>query len=134
MKLKENMNKENYVSLKVAKLLKEKGYDYPTIYYYESNGNVGMMSLEEQMRKHGYMSDVYPMPSLYKAAKWLREKHMIYVSSLPTKDNGTTVWYFQIVKDAFDDGIYSRVFPSTFNTYEEALNEGIKETIILNYI
>lgn len=124
------MNKEDYVSLEVAKLLKEKGFDEPYFYFYH-NGKLYTLNGDIICSECDNIHDgiIYPVSTLYEATEWLREKYMIYISSLPTKDNGITVWYFQIVKDTFEDAIYSRVYPNTFNTYEEALNEGILEAL-----
>lgn len=129
MKLREIMNKKDYVSLEVAKLLKAKGFDEPCRYscWRDSENDIGVAN----NKNSNYPIGIYSMPTLYEAQKWLREKYMIYISSLPTKDNGITVWYFQIVKDTLEDAIYSRVSPNTFNTYEEALNEGILEALKL---
>lgn len=132
------MNKEDYVSLEVANLLQEKGY--PQEY------NVGKIcrlqnkanSLYEKTREITQsdidnawciFNEVYP--TLYEAAKWLRDKHKVYVSSLPTKECGKTIWYHQITKDVFSDGIYGTVSDEDFTSYEEALNEGILEALKL---
>lgn len=123
------MNKKDYVSLEVAKLLKAKGFDkYCRNTYSEYDNKITIASVFT--RKNTELNNnCYSCPTLYEAQKWLREKYMIYISSLPTKDNSITVWYFQVVKDTFEDAIYSRVSPNTFNTYEEALNEGILEAL-----
>lgn len=132
------MNKEDYVSLEVAKLLEEKGFDEKCNHYWWRHGNETRLDSDNfQFTKewlevnNNCYDEVLLAPTLYEAQKWLREKYMIYISSLPTKDNGITVWYLQIVKDTLEDAIYSRVSPNTFNTYEEALNEGILEALKL---
>ena len=58
------IGKEDFVTFEVAKMLHEKGYS-------------GMITCT----------------TLYEAARWLRNKK-IYVSALPTKDNGVTCWYY----------------------------------------
>lgn len=142
MKLRGIMNKEDYVSLEVAKILEKKGYKEPgnATYTVSREGRYEFCRyITDDIKrrfglpkmKDGCKYDTYLAPTLYEAQKWLREKYMIYISSLPTKDNGITVWYFQIVKDTLEDAIYSRVSPNTFNTYEEALNEGILEALKL---
>lgn len=120
------MNKEDYVSLEVAKMLKEKEFDYATLYYYEKNGKLGMMNLDaqSQMRKHGYMNDIYPRPTLYEAAKWLRNRYKIHISI----DTAMKRW-FNLVCNTDDKELYSS--KGEYNTYEEALNAGILEALKL---
>lgn len=91
---------EDYVSCETARVLHEKGY-----------------------------SGTVTAATLYEVQKWLREKHKIYVSSLPTKVDEETVWYYVITKDVLDDGIYGNVSNNSYNTYEEALSTGINEVL-----
>lgn len=136
------MNKEDYVSLEVAKLLKEKGFDYATLYYYEKNGKLGMMNLDaqSQMRKHGYMNDIYPRPTLYEAAKWLRNKHKLHIDvgmcgDYATDADGNKVaeWDFWTFDIYYTENFSHHIFDcfGQYDTYEEALNEGILEVLKL---
>lgn len=84
------MNKEDYVSLEVAKLLKEKGY--PQEYnvgvlcrlqnkanpYYENIRTITQADLENTWC---IFNEVYP--TLYEAQKWLREQNNIYITVFP---------------------------------------------------
>lgn len=137
------MNKEDYVSLEVAKLLKEKEFDYATLYYYEKNGKLGMMNLDaqSQMRKHGYMNDIYPRPTLYEAAKWLREKHLLYIDveayytyyEVDENDyrDQERSWEYSIWEDTTYDVYEKAESKGCYDTYEEALNAGILEALKL---
>ena len=91
------MGKEDYVSLEVAKLLKEKGFDKECEYYISANTsqvfNKGRLKL---FKEEGH--EVFLCPTLYEAQKWLRNKK-IYISALPTRDNGVTVWYYAVVNE-----------------------------------
>ena len=77
---------EDYVSFPVAKLLKEKGYDWPTNHYYYIDGKV-----HEQKNRHyqgrlvdrNIYSDQYSVPTQALACKWLREKHGIHINAHP---------------------------------------------------
>lgn len=129
------MNKEDYVSLEVAKLLKEKGFDYATLYYYEKSGKLGMMNLEaqSQMRKHGYMNDIYPRPTLYEVQKWIWHNHKLLVTSFVKAPFGGPyefIYCIQDVKNTIDD-YGTKVSDKSFDTYEEALNAGIFEALKL---
>lgn len=125
------MNKEDYVSFEVAKLLKKKCFIYYTLYYYEKNGSIGMMTLaaQSQMRKHGYMKDTYPRPTLYEAQKWLIKEHNLFVFI----SNNEYGFYWGL--NRADDGQHVPINgiqeTGGHNTYEEALNEGILEALKL---
>lgn len=118
------MGKEDYVSLEVAKLLKEKGFDKECEYYISANtSQVFNKGRLKPFKEEGH--EVFLCPTLYEAQKWLRNKK-IYVSALPTKDNGVMCWYYQVVNDNDPDDIYYRTSQDTYPNYETALNEGIK--------
>lgn len=90
------IGKEDYVSFETARVLHEKGYS-------------GMITAA----------------TLYEAQKWLRGRK-IYVSSLPAKDNGITVWYYQVTNDNYPDDIFYTTSQDNYHDYETALDEGIK--------
>jgi len=62
--------KEAYVSYEVAKLLKEKGFDWDTDKVYERS----LMA---------YRYEDYPMPTQVMACDWLKEEKGIYISVVP---------------------------------------------------
>lgn len=82
------MNKEDYVSLEVAKLLKEKGFNEKCRYIYNTN-HIGITT--EKINSE-LPNGCFSIPTLYEAQKWLRVKHNIDVlpiireESLPKKD------------------------------------------------
>lgn len=127
------MNKEDYVSLEVAKLLKEKGFDYSTLYYYEKNGKLGMMSLDaqSQMRNHGYMNDVYPCPTLYEAAKWLRETHNIHIVVSPHYSRKYEIIEYEYSFDFLEKPFKWRKSKEYYEIYEQCLNNAILESLKL---
>ena len=65
--------------------------------------------------------------TLYEAQKWLREVKKIDVGA--TWDNDEDNWYVYIKKIGFPDWSGTSVSHSCYSSYEEALSEGIKETI-----
>jgi hypothetical protein len=83
---------EDYVSLEVAKLLKEKGFDEPCRLYYDKyHGYVPVFVEDSKLTEYGYkelvrndqnnISDfIASAPSLYVAMKWLREACAIEIS------------------------------------------------------
>lgn len=124
------MNKEDYVSLECAKLLKEKGFDYATLYYYEKNGKLGMMNLDaqSQMRKHGYMNDIYPRPTLYEVQKWLREKQNLFIEITYMHGN---YYIYSILTIPTHDYIGLDCVRINSDNYEQCLNAGIIEALKL---
>jgi len=83
--------KEAYVSYEVAKLLKEKGFDWPTIEYYSSNG--GIYRFSEGIADICGISS-YQRPTQQMAMRWLREVHKIDISVTP--DDGS--WWIKITE------------------------------------
>ena len=63
---------EDYVSLKTARLLKEKGFDVNCITKYRPDDSIGYWSVEG-----------LNAPTLQMAMKWLREVHNIHVELTP---------------------------------------------------
>lgn len=62
--------KEAYVSYETAKLLKEKGFDEETNWYYNSKGSCEPFSAWVSAEPYDYS----PMPTHQMACAWLREK------------------------------------------------------------
>lgn len=121
------MKREDYVSLEVAKLLKEKNYDVPTREYYSFDKNkleYGVFCVENNKRNGDFCS----APTLYEIAKWLRETHDIAVCVHPYGYSWDyTLFNLSKINDDYNHvSIISNVF---YKTYEEALNEGIKEAL-----
>lgn len=127
------MKQKDYVSFEVAKLLKEKGYDEPSKYYYRKGDNkftYTALALRNSIEAL-YISECTTHP-LAEVAKWLREVHNIHITignsasgyywELSKADNGTFICDYNY-KGSNDGGKY--------NTYEQALNEGIKEALNL---
>lgn len=127
------MNKEDYVSLEVAKLLKEKGFNelcetevniYLGIGTYCDYYHVGARNSNLPTNKASY-------PTLYEAAKWLREVHNIHVM-IGVDDLD---WWYQLY-DCSEDGRMEETnhFSGSVacqKSYEEALNNGIFDALQL---
>lgn len=109
------MISEGYVSLEVARLLKEKGFNEQTdyiFYYYEEDDDwcfekllAGDVFREEKMLH---------CPSLAMAMRWLREEKDILISVNPTvdKDGFVCLMYYiwdidDIEKKTITSGLYS---------------------------
>ena len=137
------MNHECYVSLEVAKLLKEAGFDwevnhsYPNISALDNScsGYMEDLSFYHNLNdgKYGGLS----VPTLEVAQRWLREvKHLdISIHYDPTIKSQPYVYFIYDVEEKFNDilGIISPITHSYsdgyFYKYEEAQEEGIKKAL-----
>ena len=113
---------EDYVSFETAKLLKEKGFECATLYYYDEDGDLLFSAWRVDTGKNEFVA-----PTLQMAMKWLREVHHIdievrthYLNYL--KPNDTRFYSGKILKGSEDviHTIYSK------DTYEEVCELAIK--------
>lgn len=101
------MNAKHYVSLEVAKMLKEKGYNEETDYAIDEDGE-----LYKELRTNQDLSDwVWQCPLLPEAMDWLESKgvrievRMIHMKvkgdpyKIAPDDEYQWKWYFAICKD-----------------------------------
>jgi hypothetical protein len=133
--------KEELVSFETAKLLKEKGFDTPLNMFYrhgklqtfvEDNYNLGI-------------EELCSAPTQSLAQKWLREKHKIDIFVIPSFapiynycNSERNIDGFNLHERRFD--VYeSCIFKNrkmiyhatSFDLYEEALEEGLKQGLML---
>lgn len=123
------MEKEDYVSIEVAKLLKERGFDKPVFSQYTNVGSVWRCDEPENFNES---IDCYSRPTLYEAQKWLRTKYNIHIVIdncacgygwfLYKADNGTRIEDYE--ECGPNDG-------GCWDNYEEALSAGILESLKL---
>ena len=142
----ETINHECYVSLEVAKLFKEAGFDWECTHYYSVNTlhepNNGFIHIYKQYEALFYDHNrtkmpVYSAPTLDVAQKWLREvKHLdISIHYDPTIKSQPYVYFIYDVEEKFNDilGIISPITHSYsdgyFYKYEEAQEGGIKKAL-----
>lgn len=130
------MNKEDYVSLEVAKLLKEKGYDeYCGAYYHLywmsecTEDEIFEVSSSNYFKNS---NNVYRVgaPTLYEASKWLRENHNIHI------DVKCTAYCKPLnrcdyICEIFALSSHQFIDTEIYHKYEEALNAGILEALKL---
>ena len=133
------------IEFKTARLAKEKGFPqdlFNTSWYNDLgdehgrtdldkdgnpyNGNFIPLELKEQYRRESFIA---PKQALLQ--KWLREVYSIHVDAHPTFVN--KMWYPKAVKldNTNDDLLAGRIFNFHRDTYEEAFELGLKETLEL---
>ena len=114
---------EDYVSFETAKLLKEKGFNYPCRVVYSPKGVVKHY-LKEEAYAHHLKGHKKLCPTLQMAMKWLREVHNIVIN----------IGWGEILEDRFQwwciilnlkDGSILRE-SEYYATYEEACEAAIK--------
>lgn len=112
---------EDYVSFKVAKLLKEKGFDECTLLSYDKNGD-NKDALRPFLESEGDMR----RPTLQMAMKWLREVHSLYLD-IVTSFSQDGICYTFSCSNTMDliQGTKGTSYHE-YQTYEEACEAGIK--------
>ena len=139
------LTQNDYCDYETCVALKELGYNqYTSLRSYAGKGGVRLWDFDgEPNYKEGELialSDMYGIPrdgnevaapSLYETQKWLREeKNIDVLIQLETKDIHLSSKYYSIYISYMSR--FRREFSyisKNFNSYEEALSEGIKEAV-----
>lgn len=103
---------EYFVTIKVFHLLNEKGFF-------------------DKYLKSEYLKStrtVLPKPSLYEATKWIREKYEIHVNA--DYDRVNHRWFYSYYSIGIENK-FDVISDSNYETFEEALNEGMFEVLKL---
>ena len=116
---------EDYISFETAKLLKEKGFDYPTLhYYYDKDGDL-VFSYNIGAGKNEFVA-----PTLQMAIKWLREVHHYYIQvMLDSWACGGHMGYYVVIQKTdsdFEMMLQDALDEVFYKTYEEACEAAIR--------
>ena len=122
----ETINHEYYVSLEVAKLLAEVGFDWECKTYYDTSLYRDEIIIEGEFHDYNFTtgSIIFSAPTLDVAQRWLRETQKYQVAVLPNGLKGYAALCF----------LYKEPITQPFehySTYEEALEVGIKKVLEL---
>lgn len=90
---------EDYVSFETAKLLREKGFNEPTLAYAYGQDMVSYYSQPKVTNSFNIEAGRYPLPTLQMAMKWLREMHNICITIYPDKEKGYEAVPYNIKDD-----------------------------------
>ncbi len=119
---------EDYVSFEVAKLLKEKGFDWECFFCWDNVTETNRISSLMICSNKELVEHYYAMPTLQMAMKWLRKVHNIAISvyvfnrDLPVeKDNITYTIDIATADMSSKEGHLRLVGP-----YEQAAEAAIK--------
>lgn len=120
---------EDYVSFEVAKLLKEKGFNEPTLAYAYGQDMVDYYSQPKVTDDYNVEAGRYPLPTLQMAMKWLREEKniLIYVYpviDLQVKNNYTFYWRWDGKKKRHDASHIGN--KHNYESFEQAVEAAVK--------
>jgi hypothetical protein len=114
---------EDYVSFEIAKLLKEKGFNEPTLAYAYGNNMMNYYSRPRITDIQSIEVGKIPMPTLQMAMKWLREVHNIKVNVFYNNSN-YAIEYFE---PNTQTGVGKFVFIGDgYKSFEQACEAAIK--------
>ena len=131
----ETINHECYVSLEVAKLLKELGFDWECREYYYNFTTTGWsLSFDDNFVNWNSWSEQYiSAPTTEVAQRWLREikgievyAHVFYDSREMLNELDVYVYEVNHITKHIEDYISSY---DIYHTYEEAQEAGIKKVL-----
>ena len=114
---------DDYVSFETARLLKEAGFDWPCEKWFELKDGTPIEWGADARCNWNVSKDDFSRPTLSLAAKWLREENNIYVEVI----RKFTFWQFSLIN--LNPVCIIKLTAGSFNTYEEALEEGLKEAL-----
>lgn len=149
------MAPEAYVSLKVAKLLKEKGFNQQCMAFYDyqkaldkddCDGYVLTFSSESCEFESIYITNtilteyqieyctnrfLYSVPTHQMAMRWLREKYNIHISIQPDfpSDKDYKMCWWWCVSTLHEKCISMKGYQCYLETYEEAVEAALKYTL-----
>lgn len=115
---------EAYVSLEVAKLLKEKGFDWKCFGYYvdDEPDDIKYSSLFET--NSDWEERCCSAPTQQMAMKWLREVHNIKVNVFYSNFNCYAIEYFETnTQTGVDESVF---IGDGYKSYEEAVETALK--------
>lgn len=120
------VGKEDYVSLEMAKLLKDKGFNVPCLYQYTDKGTVWRCFDPENFNAS---ETCYSCPTLYEVQKWVRDTICIHIEIVYMYGN---YWIYDLLTIPTHDliGLTDRDNVK-YESYEEALSAGILEVLEL---
>lgn len=118
---------EDYVSFEIAKLLKEKGFDWNTDKQFNLDKIVGDYNITDRSRHPERYLDA---PTLQIAMKWLREVHNIHPNIVVEMYGPYPLYKIDRICDGDEekwvDFENEDNFSSLYSTYEEACEAAIK--------
>jgi hypothetical protein len=128
--------KDKIVSFKVAKLAKEKGFDWKTLYRYQGNKDciVGGSLYNHNSKEEQDLWSIILLsaPTQFLLQKWLREEKKLHISIDSLCDNDKDLSNFYWMYDIKNNStFFLEKSGINFKTYEEALEQALEEALNL---
>lgn len=116
------------INFEIAKLLKEKGFDEPTLNWYHKDTK--KFNINDLMFSMNKITDNYSAPTIADVIMWLYEKYGIWIVVNIAIDN---LWYFELynLKDKrnAEIPIQESFYTTPSEAYQEAINYTFKNLI-----
>ena len=125
------MIEEQFVSFETARILKEAGFDVPCTSQYTEGKSIWNVGYPYNFNQDEFG---YSRPTQALAARWLREVHHLNVYACfdyVCFDDGERKWFFMRENTMIND--YTSVYCSiiSYDSYEQALEAGLKHGLEL---
>ena len=124
--------KEQLVCFQVAKLAKEKGFNWKVINYFKLS-TISNPLIEDECRPQNINSlqsnPIFSRPTQSLLAKWLREEHHLIVIVAYQYEHDSTPYSYWIYKE--NNSLPLNQWINDLKTYEEALELGLIEALKL---
>lgn len=122
---------EQLITFETAKLVKEKSFDIPVDgrYYWDYKWKLSRKGATQWKKDE----DSYPAPTQSLLQKWIRESNRLYIEIYVSNDHINKKQGFQYLILKPDKMVIKHLKAGNilFNTYEEALEEGLKQALEL---
>jgi len=127
----ERVNHEYYISLEIAKLLKETGFNWECEYAYMPSTEMGNVPFKHLYNRTNYNElhyEVYSAPTLDVTQRWLREVKNMSVEISFEKPGK---WSCSVILDTNKGISFENFWREEFDydIYEEAQEAGIKKAL-----
>lgn len=129
---------KDYCDYETCVALKELGYDgYCAAYYHLFDDDEDARNSFEYAYGFDFQNsnNIYRVgaPLLYQAQKWLREEKNIVVRIIPLYEEGKAIKGMSYTNEVihWDDGYVAEECIEEYDSYEEALSEGLREAVKL---
>lgn len=136
-----------FIPYKLAKKLKQKGFDEPCFCVYNNDGKLIMVSNWEDCNDWSFdfcrnskysPSDRTSAPTYQQVTDWFREEHNINIEVMTTgEDNKYPKWNYWLVNTKKSNRVelamqeLKEENPIEYSTYYQALTKGIEEALKL---
>ena len=117
---------EDYVSFETAKLLKEKGFNEPTLAYAYGNDMVNYYSKPRITDISSIEAGKIPMPTLQMAMKWLRNTFHFEIYPFHDAIQENNDWWYRIEQHSKGCSLTEHESDAIYKTYEQSCEEPIK--------